>query len=226
VTMFDEKIQEELAKPIDGRRVKQREGPGGKRLDYLEQHDVRRRLNEIFGFGGWGFDLESVKQVGDGSEYLATGRLCVGDVSWGDIGHGASRGGTDHDQAAKTAVSDCLKRCAVNLGDQFGLSLYSDSPPPAPAVEPTKPVLKMADALKTIDDMSEEDDASVQLLKVAAHAKWGIESFELGPELDEATRLVSEVMYELFEMNHSTGNRAGPPAVLEAWRKFWPELSE
>lgn len=30
-----------------------------------------------------------------------------------------------HDQAAKSAVSGALKRCAVNLGDQFGLSLYN-----------------------------------------------------------------------------------------------------
>lgn len=30
-----------------------------------------------------------------------------------------------HDQAMKTALSQALKRCAVNLGDQFGMSLYS-----------------------------------------------------------------------------------------------------
>lgn len=32
--------------------------------------------------------------------------------------------GDAHDLAAKTALSQALKRCAVNLGDQFGLSLY------------------------------------------------------------------------------------------------------
>lgn len=31
-----------------------------------------------------------------------------------------------HDLAIKTAESQALKRCAVNLGDQFGLSLYND----------------------------------------------------------------------------------------------------
>jgi recombination DNA repair RAD52 pathway protein len=31
-----------------------------------------------------------------------------------------------HDQAIKTAESQALKRAAVNLGDQFGLSLYRD----------------------------------------------------------------------------------------------------
>jgi recombination DNA repair RAD52 pathway protein len=29
-----------------------------------------------------------------------------------------------HDMALKTATSDALKRCAINLGDQFGLGLY------------------------------------------------------------------------------------------------------
>src|SRR5690606_23537148 len=29
-----------------------------------------------------------------------------------------------HDFAIKTAESQALKRCAINLGDQFGLSLY------------------------------------------------------------------------------------------------------
>jgi len=33
--------------------------------------------------------------------------------------------GDAHDQALKTAHSQALKRCAVNLGDQFGLSLYN-----------------------------------------------------------------------------------------------------
>jgi hypothetical protein len=34
--------------------------------------------------------------------------------------------GDAHDMAMKTSLSQALKRCAVNLGDQFGLSLYND----------------------------------------------------------------------------------------------------
>jgi hypothetical protein len=34
--------------------------------------------------------------------------------------------GDAHDMAMKTAESQALKRCAINLGDQFGLSLYND----------------------------------------------------------------------------------------------------
>jgi hypothetical protein len=38
----------------------------------------------------------------------------------------ASMVGEHHDNAIKTAASDALKRCAINLGTQFGLSLYDD----------------------------------------------------------------------------------------------------
>jgi hypothetical protein len=34
--------------------------------------------------------------------------------------------GDAHDMAMKTALSQALKRCATNLGDQFGLSLYNN----------------------------------------------------------------------------------------------------
>lgn len=34
--------------------------------------------------------------------------------------------GDAHDLSLKSAMSQALKRCAVNLGDQFGLSLYRD----------------------------------------------------------------------------------------------------
>ena len=34
--------------------------------------------------------------------------------------------GEAHDMAVKTAESDALKRAAINLGDQFGLSLYKN----------------------------------------------------------------------------------------------------
>jgi recombination DNA repair RAD52 pathway protein len=47
------------------------------------------------------------------------------DAAVGDAYNQPSRGGA-LDQATKSAVSDAIKRTAVNLGDQFGLSLYFD----------------------------------------------------------------------------------------------------
>jgi recombination DNA repair RAD52 pathway protein len=57
--------------------------------------------------------------------------------------------GDAHDMALKTAISQALKRAAVNLGDQFGLSLYNNGStkqvvhrtlvPPAEAAQPGEP---------------------------------------------------------------------------------------
>ena len=68
--------------------------------------------------------------------YRAQVRLTVFDTSGREICHwedGAAGDavnqpsvGDAHDMAMKTAFSQALKRCAVNLGDQFGLSLYND----------------------------------------------------------------------------------------------------
>lgn len=48
----------------------------------------------------------------------------VDDSATGDSVNQPSLGDA-HDMALKTAHSQALKRCAVNLGDQFGLSLYN-----------------------------------------------------------------------------------------------------
>lgn len=68
--------------------------------------------------------------------YRAQVRLTVFDTSGQEICHwedGAAGDainqpsvGDAHDMAMKTSLSQALKRCAVNLGDQFGLSLYND----------------------------------------------------------------------------------------------------
>ncbi|MGA5506863.1 Rad52/Rad22 family DNA repair protein [Streptomyces umbrinus] len=56
-----------------------------------------------------------------GGETIAT----FEDAAAGDAVNQPSVGDA-HDLAMKTALSQALKRCAVNLGDQFGLSLYND----------------------------------------------------------------------------------------------------
>ncbi|MEU3656498.1 Rad52/Rad22 family DNA repair protein [Streptomyces sp. NPDC032161] len=68
--------------------------------------------------------------------YRAQVRLTVFDTSGCELSHwedGAAGDsvnqpslGDAHDMAMKTSLSQALKRCAVNLGDQFGLSLYND----------------------------------------------------------------------------------------------------
>ena len=125
-----------LLKPINPARV----GKDGKGFPHLEAWDVRRVLIGIFGFGNWSADITAMElifeeKIGDGPKprwtvaYRAQCQLRIHTLTtyteWaaGDATNYPSRADA-HDQAMKTAESQAFKRCAVNLGDQFGLSLY------------------------------------------------------------------------------------------------------
>lgn len=131
-----------LLSPVNPKRVGQVRG-----MAHMEAWDIRRQLIRIFGFGGYStetiaLDLvaEHEKKQGDRSRwtvvYRAQVRLTVyaADGSqlgcWDDGAAGDSVNqpslGDAHDMAMKTALSQALKRCATNLGDQFGLSLYNN----------------------------------------------------------------------------------------------------
>jgi hypothetical protein len=137
-----------LLQPISGNRVRNLRG-----MSHLEAWDVRRQLIRIFGFEGFTIEtlsLELVHESGDQRKkknssdiytawtivYRAQVRLTIKttdgrviatfeDAAAGDAVNQPSVGDA-HDLAMKTALSQALKRCAVNLGDQFGLSLYND----------------------------------------------------------------------------------------------------
>lgn len=137
-----------LASPLDERRVAHANGQS-----HLEQWDVRRHLIRCFGYGGYDLEtrsLDLVAQIEHATQpngdpwanhkarwtvvYRAEVRLVLKDASGrpfchfedGAIGDAQNQPalGDAHDLALKTALSQALKRCAVNLGDQFGLSLY------------------------------------------------------------------------------------------------------
>lgn len=133
-----------LLQPLDDRRVRSLSGNS-----HLEAWDDRRWLLRIFGWGG--FDIETLEcaVVSERSVweeknplkgrhtvvYRAQVRLIIKDTDGKVVAHfddGAMGDGINqpslmsaHDFAQKTALSQALKRCCVNLGDAFGLSLYS-----------------------------------------------------------------------------------------------------
>lgn len=134
---------EQLAKPLNPTRVQTRRGAGS----YLEFWDVAAHLTRIFGPLNWDKEVmrewlvfETCDVTNEGKEkwtvcYAATVRLEVRSEYLGikrseDCGTGTAANqpsrGDAHDQALKTAVSDGLKRCAKDLGNQFGLSLYNN----------------------------------------------------------------------------------------------------
>lgn len=140
--------QEVLMRPIKPGRIAKR-SQGGKELSYLEAWDVKAHLIRMFGIGN--FDIETVDQQliavreyqsSNGKDmaeaiWFAKVRLVLRDGKGGEIARysesavGGTSGpasmiGEHHDNAVKTAASDALKRCAINLGNQFGLSLYNN----------------------------------------------------------------------------------------------------
>jgi len=141
--MLNNAQYEQLLKPLNPVRVAKRSG-GGRQLSYLEAWDVKAHLNRIFGFLNWSADvIESSLAFEEKNEkgqwhigYKVTLRLSIsgsGD-EWlrttyteAAVGFASlpSRGEA-HDMAIKTAESDALKRAAINMGTQFGLSLYNN----------------------------------------------------------------------------------------------------
>lgn len=144
---LSDRQREVLAKPLNSTRVAKRQ-QGGKSLSYLESWDVRAHLIRVFGYTNFDVIVTDTQPVGV-REYRANDKDMV-EVSWlakvrlnlrDSDGHplatyveaavGSTAGpatmiGEHHDNAIKTAASDALKRCAINLGSQFGLSLYDN----------------------------------------------------------------------------------------------------
>jgi recombination DNA repair RAD52 pathway protein len=133
-----------LLRPIRPGRVFTTQGQA-----HVAAWDIKAHLNRMFGFGGWDkeiltLDLVSERRAEDLGykdktgwyvTYRCTMRLTIRDplgreVKFSeDAATGSAQNqpqlGDAHDLAVKNAVSYALKRCAVDLGDQFGLSLYN-----------------------------------------------------------------------------------------------------
>lgn len=130
-----------LLRPLNANRVRNLRG-----LNHVEAYDVRTWLTRIFGFGGWSLETLALDVVHQGPSkthegrdvwsvvYRAQVRLTVRDphgnaLTTFDDGAAGDAAlptlGDAHDFAMKTALSQALKRVAVNLGDAFGLSLYN-----------------------------------------------------------------------------------------------------
>lgn len=141
---IDRRQWAQLLAPIRPQRVSKKDG-----LSHVEAYEIRAHLNRVFGFARWSEDVvdlvmlyEQSKQEGGQDRwraaYRATVRLtvCAPDgttlATYTEAAVGTNFGwlpdskrDETHDMAIKTAASQALKRCATNLGDQFGLSLYN-----------------------------------------------------------------------------------------------------
>lgn len=111
---------------------------GGRSLSYLEAWDVKAMLIRVFGFGGFSAECIDTKVLDvsankDGKHQvtvMCTVRLTIHQTGavYTETAAAMQTGpqlGEVTDFAIKTAESDALKRAAIYLGTQFGLSLYN-----------------------------------------------------------------------------------------------------
>ena len=101
------KIELALKRPFDPRKLKWRKGPGGKELVYITARDVMDRLDEAVGVSGWESSYKEVM-----SRVVCELTLCI------EGKYITKCDGADDTaiEGAKGALSDALKRAAVQFG--------------------------------------------------------------------------------------------------------------
>ncbi len=139
MTLTDEQVSQ-LLQPIHPSRVL----ADGKGHAHVSQQDVLAHLIRVFGFGNFDTDVLSVEPIFEQPAaknaqrfdvcYRALVRLTIRDSAGKEVAHYENGStataqnqtrGDAHDLAMKSAISLAVKRAAIALGDQFGLSLYN-----------------------------------------------------------------------------------------------------
>ena len=141
--MFNDQQTKALQSELSTDRIKVRDKANIK-LSYLEGFDIIDTANNIFGYGNWAYTISSLEQVSQEVNanqnvvvcYKAIVKVDVYDIdhstmiSRQDVGFGTgvARSLADaHENSAKEAVTDALKRSLRSFGNQFGNSLYDKS---------------------------------------------------------------------------------------------------
>lgn len=129
---------EVLMKPLHPARVMRRQ-QGGASLSYLAAWDIKAMLIRVFGIGGFSvevldatiIDVDKISDTEVKVAAMCTVRLSIPQLQcvYTETAVAGQKGrtvGDVADFAIKTAESDALKRAAIYLGTQFGLSLYDN----------------------------------------------------------------------------------------------------
>ncbi|MFI6238364.1 Rad52/Rad22 family DNA repair protein [Micromonospora sp. NPDC050795] len=257
-----------LVDAIKPTRVRQLRGNS-----HLEAWDIRRHLIRVFGFGGFNIETKSLDLVAQIEHppaqpngkprwtvvYRAEIRLTVKavdgtvlavleDGAAGDAANQPSLGDA-HDQAMKTALSQGLKRCAVNLGDQFGLSLYNGGgtaqvvvgslvhPPQVGA--PTSPALPTDDApvlpepepAQDVEDRAEPEQPPAQVPPVetaqhrAMHALWRELGYDGDANRDRRLEATAKILGLPKVVSSADLTREQAKAVITALRNRKEQLT-
>jgi recombination DNA repair RAD52 pathway protein len=126
--------------------IRYREGRGGKQFAYVEAHEVAKRLNDAFD-GQYSFEVYHWQE--SASEIIVHGALSVTlddgtvvkkhNVGSAEVKTNKNTGEIEaYGDTVKSAVSDCLKRCAA-FGFGVGLHLYFGDEAPTPQTTGSAP---------------------------------------------------------------------------------------
>lgn len=124
-----------LEKRFPKRVLRQKIGPRGQTLDYVEWAEVVKRLNCVFD-SHWSFEIMEWQQ--HAQTLIVHGRLTAGPTVKTQFGTCRVDQQLNFDDSLKAAASDALKRCAVLLG--IGLHLYSSSGKKSPTTNTSETV--------------------------------------------------------------------------------------
>jgi len=215
--MLNEQQYEQLLKPLNPSRVAKRQG-GGRSLSYLEAWDVKAHLNRVFGFLNWSSDVQESalafeEQNAKGQWHVGykvtltlsfPSELCTYTESAVGFASLPSRGEA-HDMAIKTAESDALKRAAINLGTQFGLSLYNNGSVKdvvgATLDKGVSATTKIVEPEITVNPAPESEEAQVWIDEITA----GVTAKDVPVMLDIKKRMtdngVNDLVYQGVTLN-------------------------
>jgi recombination DNA repair RAD52 pathway protein len=147
-------------------------------LSYVTGRYTKQRLNELFGPLGWSFEVLDVRLDRDNMSAFVHGRLSVTvqqaegaaiTVTKDGLALGFASGRSNNeafDFAIAEAATDALKRAAVSLGQNLGLSLYpltaggaqKKKAAPKKKSAPKKAAKPAAAEVPTATETDEEDD--------------------------------------------------------------------
>ena len=204
-------VDDALSQPLDPALVSERKGRGGRRFSYIEGHTAIDQANQVFGYGGWGYELIGpvvLHQLKSGSSaYSATVRVTVPgapsrtDVGFQPVSDDSAEG---HETAYKGAVTDALKRALRSFGDRFGNGLYGDPPAtqstgprgqrePRRASQPSQPAPSQSNGTRPHSDEADIRNLRAQLIDLSLQQGFSEDQVraavlrKTGRDLDELT---------------------------------------
>ena len=225
--MFSEDQKAALNEPLSESQRATRKGGHGNVLPYLEGFEAINNANQIFGFDGWNYKVDTLETIDNGYMALVTltvvgadnasltVRQDVGFTHYGQSNKQREDGDAPTpdqlDMALKGAVTDALKRCLRTFGSQFGNNLYDkeDTGTTRPAPTQPQPAQNQPPERKLADSIEQEEltgrDADFQAFVKSNDVDWWY--------------FVTEVL-RAKTFGHYLQDGGTPKGAVEAFQRF------